>query len=195
MQTLMCVVFVFWEYVTSVCGCQGDFFQNEIFICLLKKDDICYLFAIYPGWPCLSFSNLPPVSSLPLYVSELVFVLGHEVVLIASTTRFPWPRSFVHGYCVEISSCYHDNKLLLLKINTAAPGPSHFCRLAPRLFCSSLVVLASEDRRACHLKLRSRKECFYPGREEIRIRRQVVFFPLPVGPAIAEVLLWFGWAR
>lgn len=49
MQTLTCVVCVFWEYVTSVCGCQGDFFQNEIFICLLKKDDICYLFAIYPG--------------------------------------------------------------------------------------------------------------------------------------------------
>lgn len=141
------------------------------------------------------FSSAPSFHS-SISTIELVFILGHQVVLIASTTRFLWPCSCVHGYCVEISSCCHDNKLLLLKINTAVPGPSHFCRPGPCLFCSSLVVLASEDRRAaCHLKLRSRKECFSAGTEEIRIRRQAVFFPLLLGPAIAEVLLWFGWAR
>lgn len=184
----MCVFCVFWEDVYSVCDCHKDFFSEWKvfrFFCFSefayqKKDDI---------W-CLFFSNLPPVSSRPLYITELVFISGHEVVLIASTTPFLWPRS-----CAEISSCYHDNKRLLLKINTSAPGPSHFCRLGPCLFCSSLVVLASEERRACHLTLQSRKESFSPGREQIRLRRQVVVFPLPVGPAIAEVLLWFGWAR
>lgn len=36
----VCFLCVFWEDVFSVCGCHGDFFQNEIFICLFKKDDV-----------------------------------------------------------------------------------------------------------------------------------------------------------
>lgn len=63
-NTNVCFSCVFGEDVHSVCGSHGDFFQNEIFICLLKKDDPAYSFLICPQLPLfhsvsLNFSFCP----------------------------------------------------------------------------------------------------------------------------------------
>lgn len=50
-NTNVCFSCVFGEDVHSVCGSHGDFFQNENFICLLKKDDPAYFFLICPQLP------------------------------------------------------------------------------------------------------------------------------------------------
>lgn len=149
MQAVMCVFCVF---ILLLCCCfcvfavafLKTFFRLNVFICLSKKrwclmfilDNPVYSFLICPQFP-LHFTSL-----------NLFSCLGYEVVLISSATRFRWPHACVRCYCVEISSCYHENKLSFTENNHWRPRSFTLLQAWTLSLCSSLVVLASERRRA-----------------------------------------------
>lgn len=150
MQAVMCVFLCLFSCCVVVFVCLPLLFLKPlsgwIFLFFYRKKRWCLMLIL--GDPAYSFLICPQFPLFHLTSLNLFSCLGHEVVLISSATRFRWPRSCARRYCVEISSCYHENKLSFTENKHCRPRSFTLLQAWTLSLCSSLVVLASERRRA-----------------------------------------------